>query len=527
MRISKSSPSRITPLPTQRWLVVSLWVLAFVFGFVAADQGWFSPLFSFLAQVKRNPAQVVSSLVTPSRVPTLTLDVDFEGYQQLVAQHQAAVANGAYLTDDTQRVPATAHFEAATVPVTLQLLEGDAARLDGERWPLALVVADGMELANGMTRMALAPVTADTALLQGYLEHLRHEGFAAITYRWVQMRMNGRDLGLYLLQADPDPETVVSGGVLVSFDPADYWAAQPYDSSGFAYAAVAIARIPDLSRAEGVAALRADPALAALQTALVVKFRMLATGELSPAQVFDPEQMGRFLAITMFWYGDASLDWRTLRLVYAPQTGLLAPVGVMAPVDKAHALPAFFMDDPAVQRAMVQTMTALADPATLDALRAELGDDFALFTHEPDYGVAPWAVLAEHQAMLLRRLTPTLTLSVEVTESPGKVCLWLNTRVPYPVEVLALDLGEQAVVSVDPAWLMPGGAVVPSDDAVVLAARVDDRPRGATLCVPLSAMPVPLPGTAGDLQVVTRLWGGAVPVRVPARTASPDGLGLP
>ncbi len=323
---------------------------------------------------------------------------------------------------------------------------------------------------------------------------------------------------------------------------------------GFAYAqpivtdAIGPSRTEPASRGRFVAAFEDlsasdlggdNVSLDVAQTLLVRRMEALELlyqwqrGELAPAAVFDVDALAHFLALTTLWYGTPKLDWRAFYVVYDPAARRFIPIanGGMSPATSAETsgpvtlLPQALMDDPVIQRAFLRALVELQAPAylprqqarlgsTLEALRLASGADLG-------YPPSPWTVVAQHQARMQHMLNPPRTLFVDMagaSEADVAFVLRLANLQPYPVEVLELDLGENAVVLLDPAWVDDAdqdrlvdvkALTATSDEAETLVLHALNRevPSYVHLSVPLTALPTQRPAVPGEIQVVTRLWG--------------------
>jgi hypothetical protein len=249
--------------------------------------------------------------------------------------------------------------------------------------------------------------------------------------------------------------------------------------------------------------------------------RALQSGERGPSGAMDAERMGAFLALTTLWRGTFDLDWRTVRLAYAPATErfeMIAAGRVLSPI---APLPDYLIDDPALRMAYARALMEFSRPDYLAQLKADLGDDLETLQRalgaELGYLELPWAALETHQAVMRRQITPARTVFAHA-EANGNandaLLVYVSNVQPFPVEIVGIDIGENVFLSVDPAWVAESdrASLLDVPDTVVLRAAIATTPRSVRLHVPPEALPRGYEGdwqTPGEIQIVTRLFGWA------------------
>jgi hypothetical protein len=495
------------PLVVQTGLLL----LAVALGFFIHQQGWHRPVEGFLRLLGRDPASAVTALLRPSTLPTLTVDMRFQDYQRLVGQRDRALRQTANVATDQEYVPATLGCSGASVSVQMRLPSGPAGLFAGDAWPFELVL-EGDLSALGLTSHHLTLTPADTTTLStwGRLETSRRAGGLTPRYLLVRLRLNGSDRGLYALEETPDTAWLAAQGrggeVLVAYDTTAYWQARAelgdvLSGSGFQYARpVALWPLsPDLT---------ADAAVRTLEA--------LQAGERAPSEVLEVERMADLLAITALWRGAPELDWLTLRLACDPVSARCAPIAAGTAFTPTASLPEFLTDDPVLQVATVRALARFSDPGYLAQLRADLEPDveslrlaLGVWNSDPD---APWSVLEAHQERIRRLLAPSAPLIAAVESGSTGLTLYLGNPLPFPVEVLSLDLGENSLLPVAPEWVAADDRawLVEASDHVVVRALRNGTLRPVRLRVPATALPAhwqPLDEPPLEVRVLARLFG--------------------
>lgn len=511
MRVTKgsaraTSPTNITQSRprSNQVLQVGLLVLVFVLGFVISQQGWHRPLTAFAAAFIRRPAFTVAALSHRSDLPTLHVDLRFREYQRLLDKRVQALGLGANVASDQDYVPASIHHADATVSVQMRLVEGPAEDLSGEAWPLEVAV-EGSGTLLGLRRFTLTPADATALSTWGYLETLRQTDLLTPRYHLIRLILNGSPRGFYTLEEQPTPESLAEQGraceAIAYFDPSAYWEAYArlgdvLPGSGFQYAQVAVDCSP--STRDQTAASDSVPGSACIDAARLL--REVQAGDLAPSDLFDAEKTGAFLALTTLWHGTSELDWRTTHLAYDPGTGDMEPVGAGASFAPVAPLPQSLIDDPDIQVAYARALARFSQPDYLTRLQADLSDNLEAMQLalgiEMGYLEFPWPTLEAHQAAMRRLIAPTQPLLAYVEADDAALVLRLRNVQPFPVVIAALDIGENALLAVDLAWVTESNGALLADapeaageTGIILRTAVASMPPTIHLRVPLEALP--------------------------------------
>jgi hypothetical protein len=257
--------------------------------------------------------------------PRLSIDIKFKYLHRLHETRNAALRSGVLSVSADDLVPASVDVEGRTVPVALRLTGDRTDLLEGEKWPLRIEVrGDGHVF--GMRRFDLMPPELRGFQLEHlFLEHLEREGVLAPRFVFVDVRVNGKGLGLMALGESFAEELLVrqqrrDGPMLRMVNPPD--GTGPAGASEIAPLRPRhIARSRKLSRG--------------LKTATGLMQAALA-GSLRAGDVFDPDLTGRFLAVAELWGAQHALGWRNLRFYFNPLTAKLEPIGHAAELQHPH-----------------------------------------------------------------------------------------------------------------------------------------------------------------------------------------------
>ncbi len=171
----------------------------------------------------------------PTGVPTIHIDVKFKHMQRLWTKREEALASGVLIQGPDDLVPATIRLGNRTVRTRIRLKGDWVDHLTDDRWAFRIHVRRGDHIF-GMRRFSLHhPRARDYHGEPLFHEMLRSQGLAAPRYMFVNVVLNGDDLGLLALEEHFSKELLEAHGrregVILRFDESMAWSA--YDRPGF------------------------------------------------------------------------------------------------------------------------------------------------------------------------------------------------------------------------------------------------------------------------------------------------------
>lgn len=549
MKVGKE-PSRRVP---RSWIWMAALVLAFGLGLLAAHTPGLSSWLDSTLAALTHPRLVWAAARARQRLDHLVIDLDFAAYQQLFSSSPAGV-NASGASTPSLCVPAQVSAGDGPLGVELCTPDGGPVPLEPGAAPFVLLAPQGDNVL-GMDRALLSPALTAPALREDYLAYLADTGVIVPARRWVDLAVNGSDWGVYGVEALPEATMLADhglseGSVIVVFDDGALLDGRGAADGSFGYAR------PDVVTALGGASGGAvdDPALTVVADEALAVVRALERGAVAPSVHLDPDVWGAFLAADLLWCGlamppaydqtatgDAQLtiarcagllpDWRSLRLAYDPQTGRLTPIATSSGWGGGYVpLPAAVVDDPLIAHAWVQRLLVLTAPDVLVGIRAHRAPAVRGLAATGGWGTTPdaaWDWLVERQARLRRLLTVERPLFAEIAVEGDGLLLYLDVTSPFPVEIVGLALGEGELLPFQETWLDERdlGLWVAGVERWVLRGRLGAAPVTTVVRVPLASLPDALTGVAGEVQVVTRIWGADAEIRVPATEGRPAAWG--
>ena len=500
-------------------------------------------------------------------IPTLVIDVPFKEMSKIYAKREAALQQGHLTQGADDFVKGEIRVEGRTVPIKLRLKGDWNDHLAGRKWSFRIHVRNGEQLF-GMRRFSIqSPATRGFQSELMYFEVLKKFGVMSPRYSFVNVMLNGEPMGLMALEEFFSKELLEFNrrreGVIVRFDESLVWAATDslsHESVGWQGAFDYFSNAP--IDAIGSGRIAESESLSRQYRVAVGLLRGFVNEELTASEVFDVEQMGRFLAVSDLFGAWHAIAWSNLRFYLNPVTLRLEPIAFDATLQKHmegglsvindEPLLLQIMQDPAVlavYQEILEELAGLVHSGELVAMLREieatqlqiLQPEFRLLSKFPlDYLEPRIEILQQrfgvgsptlgNELYLLweaeRRVYPILA-HVRLIDEGGYQRLEIANAVPKDVEVLDVywanaASGERVTVEgivlpmMVPArgigsktqhWFIdPGIAPAPESWHLEVSARLLNRPwiqriHAITTYAPLTSSPVPESNVAEQLKL--------------------------
>ncbi|GMR01411.1 MAG: CotH kinase family protein [Gammaproteobacteria bacterium] len=303
----------------------------------------------------------------PVDVPQLVIDIDFKSFQKLQKKRLQAIERGLLVTGKNDFVPAKIRHEGKTKKIKLRLKGDLLDHLKGDKWSFRVKVK-GKNHLYGMRVFSI-----QSPRVRGYqggplfYATLKHYGVLAPRYKLVNVVVNGSDVGIMSIEEHFSKELLESSGrkesVIIRFDESLVWDATDGSKRaglGGHFDNYHVATIDGF----GSKKIAKSERLSENYKIAVGLLRAFENGVLPPSEVFDVEQMGRYIAVSELWGSWHSFSWRNLRYYYNPITARLEPIGYDPDIQNRSK--------PGVNRAQGEPVTSV--------MRAALLDDPVIFT---------------------------------------------------------------------------------------------------------------------------------------------------
>ncbi len=457
---------------------------------------------------------------------TLYVDVAPRHVAQLEAKRAEALERWILLTSSDDFVPATLRLGEQTFRARLRLKGDWADHIAHDKWSFRIELRDDGYLHRMQTFSIQDPSARIYLNEYLFLKNLADEDVLGVRYTFVHVVLNGEYKGIYALEESFAKELLEFQGrresVIVRYSEDLLWRSWALRDDAVTPPGVERFYVADEFDSGRV---NASPVLAAQRDTAVGLLRGFVTGELAAPEVFDLERTGKYLALSDLWNALHGLTWHNLRYYFNPVTSRLEPIAfdndpispILDPEDVGLS-PAHFNHDPYLQAAYARALWEVSQPGYVEALEARLGAEYERLraVMEPEFGAEvlapPWKTLRRRQELNRQRLTPvqtTYAYRVRPADAPdGEVpVVEVGNLMDLPVEVVGVRVGDAEIPAAF-AWAdesaRPHLVTPPADAPAALVLRAL-APDAAAL--PYVRLTLPLTATAGDVTLLTRVWG--------------------
>ena len=416
-----------------------------------------------------NGSEFDSSVSKPVQ---LEIGISEKDYEKIFQQRNEAIAKGVLLTDTDPFVPAQIRVDDKKVRARLRLKGDWTEHLKGAKWSYRIHLKDN-ETLFGMKKFSLQhPKTRNFINEWLFLEAAKAEQLVALRYQFVQVFVNGKDLGIYALEEHFDKHLVENNqfreGPILKFNEDVLWQYRA-EMSGFQYDEFATSPVEAF---ESKKTIKNEKLRKQYQKAMALlnEFR---SGGLKTSDVFDVVKMAKFYALCDLWGAHHSIIYHNLRFYYNPVTARLEPVPFDA--NAAHHIKsivsthAFYhydafnqmlFSDSQFLEAYAKQVERMSQPEYLAAFLKEIEPEFQkqmniLFKEFSGYTFNDDFLKHNQKVMQLNvnPLQPILVYIADQTED--KIQLKIANTYPFPIEIQSLQQNGQEVYSLVKSKILP------------------------------------------------------------------------
>ena len=323
--------------------------------------------------------------------------IDESDLNHLKQKRNKAIERGMLFVDPDSYVPAKVLAGDDTLMGEIRLKGHMLDHVKGDKWSYRIKLKDGFRF-DRMKRFSLQhPGTRNYVHEWVFHQLLRREGIIALNYKFITLKINENDLGLYAVEEHFAEELLLSNnrprGALVRFSPELYWKGREVrDIDGYSiweeYSNYQCAFVEPYDRGR----VFKDTTLLKNFGKINKKLTDFRAGKLKTSDVFDVEKMAKYHAIIDLLGGHHSLDWSDVKYYFNDSTGKIEPVGYESfSVHKTVKLCGMFnfvndpvaynelhkliFSDPEFFAIYIRKLKEVIDPNYLDGFFADLEED--------------------------------------------------------------------------------------------------------------------------------------------------------
>ena len=258
----------------------------------------------------------------------ITLDIKHKDFQYLSFKREQALSYGKLISSEDDYVPAILNTKNKMVKVAIRLKGDWANQFIGQKWSFRVKVKNG-DTVFGMRRFSLHhPKERNFIWEMIYHKMLSNEGLISLRYKFIRLKLNGKDLGIYALEEHFTKYLIENNknreAPIIKFSESNYWSGANLYPSGFhdveSYTTAGI-------EAFELNSLRRDTSLFEKYKRGVFLLGGFRDGSLTTSQVFDVEKLAKYLAITDLLGAYHGNRWHNKRFYINPVNSKIEPIG--------------------------------------------------------------------------------------------------------------------------------------------------------------------------------------------------------
>ena len=459
---------------------------SFLAGFITNGLGFQIGLKSTFNQLTDTPNRIYYWIISKP-AEKLFIDVKFADFQKIRFKREQALESGVLFTDDSDFVPAQIRYKKQVIPVKLRLKGDSPDHWDDEKKLSYRIQTKGNHTLFGLTRFSIQhPKTRNYINEWVYHQAMKHEDIVSLRYDFIEVNLNGEDLGIYALEEHFSKELLEANqrreAPILKFNENCFWNMIELKWTDLSQEEIQGLYYDSLiepfqwNKIQGEDTLKQQYLRA---ETMLAEFR---SGKLKTSDVFDIEKLSTYFALVDLLGAEHGSRWINLRFYFNPITSRLEPIafdgdaGVKTrslilelALDYSYQEYSFyrlFFSDPIFLESYVGKLEEVSDPKYLDELFNLLDVDIReknnllrkefprySFKKEPFY---------QNQEFIRRKLAPRSTvrgfLAETINASGFSVTVEIINIQAMPVEILGVTYNNNTYLDIvgGSVVLMPG-----------------------------------------------------------------------
>lgn len=400
----------------------------------------------------------------------LIIDIKHKYFQKLAYKRQLALERGILLTSPDDFVPAQIRYKGKIVRIKMRLKGDWTDHLFGDKWSFRIKVRRDNTLF-GMKQFSLHTPRARNYIYEWlYHQALKREGLVSLRYEFVNVVLNGKDLGVYALEEHFEKRLIEHNkfreGPIIKLNENIRWAdlAAHHLKGDYSPTGLQSENVSDIDVFKTNTVL-SNPVLYKqflVAQSLLEAFRYR---ELPTHKVFDAEKLAKFFAISDLFGSEHALMWQNLRFYYNPVTSLLEPIGFDANAghkvttvtgayrtspEARYKFKEGVFNDPVFYRQYTQTLQRISEGAYLEEFFEYVGealeDNLEIIYKEFPYFHFNRRLFFKNQEIIRHALNPVRCLHAYYEAVDGKhLQLQLGNIQGLPLEIVDVSFKDAAV----------------------------------------------------------------------------------
>jgi hypothetical protein len=276
------------------------------------------------------------ALAEKNDLDTIRLDISFKNLQKIENKRKEAIQKSRLESSNEDFVKAKISNIHEKYDCKVRLKGDLPDHWSGEKFSLR-VEMKGDKLINGMSRFSLQdPATRMDTEEWLFLNSLKKESVMAVRYNFVNLIINGKQMGIYAIEEHFSKEMIEANnrreGLILHFDDYLVWKKgnpYPYNSDNISWAS--LFRTSNIETRMKSRVTTSYDLMKQKETAINL-LRCAQNESLVASKVFNADKLGKFLALTHIWNAEHGLGLDDMNFFFDPVTCLLEPIGFDAEV---------------------------------------------------------------------------------------------------------------------------------------------------------------------------------------------------
>ncbi|MDG1462206.1 MAG: CotH kinase family protein [Gammaproteobacteria bacterium] len=273
---------------------------------------------------------VLQGIGSDQDIPELALDVKFKAMRSIYEQRDEALIRGRIVQDEDSFVKGKIRLQKGSTPVKIRLKGDFTDHLHGNKWSFRVHVRKG-ETFLGMRRFSVqAPSVRGYHSENLYFNMLKDYGVLTPRYLYVNMTLNGEDIGIMALEEHFSKELLESQsrreGPIVRYDENRVFSANDSPNGAHGFGGV----FDDFRNAaadvfQGGKVVE-SPTLSGQANIAMGMLRAFGDRRITASEIFDAETLGAYLAVSELMGAFHAIRWHNQRFYMNPITMKMEPV---------------------------------------------------------------------------------------------------------------------------------------------------------------------------------------------------------
>jgi hypothetical protein len=399
-------------------------------------------------------------------VESLVIDIKHKDFMKLAYCRQMAMAQSVLFTSDADFVNGDIRHNDKMYRVSLRLKGDEPDHFAGDKWSLRVNIK-GENTLFGMKRFALQHPRTRNFVYEWLLHQaLRMEGLIYHRYQFVNVTINGKDMGIYALEEHMDKQLIEHNerrdGPILRFGEELIWKELVHQIYRFEDAKANGNGAYTASEIEAFQLNKwgADSLSRSTLKKAVSLLESFRRGILTTSDVFDVDKLATYFALMDLFGASNGTKWVNIRFYYNPITSRLEPIGrdgSAVPLVRISAqdieltrqsdqysqlLYVQLFSDSQFYARYCRELERMSQVSYLDHFFAEVGGQladnlFIIYSEFPNY-IFSKEQIYRNQEYIRTVLNPVKGFHAHFKNiDRGKICIELGNIQTFPAEVLS------------------------------------------------------------------------------------------